>query len=82
MNNGEDGNLNGDCPQSAIDSIPVGTRGHKCVRLTDLTKEDAADICAAVGGTLILDTSFSKYVIPGTVLCSSHEFSKSFVNMK
>ena len=81
MNNAEDGILNGDCPQSAIDSIPWGTHGHKCVRLTDLTKEDAVDICSAVGGNLILDTSFSKYAIPGRVLCSNHKFSTSSDNM-
>ncbi len=45
------------------------TTGLKLTLNIDTTKEEAADICGSVGGSLLLNSMFSKYIIPGTVCC-------------
>ena len=41
--------------------------GKNIVLNIDETKEKAADICGAVGATLVMDSRLLKYGVPGTV---------------
>ena len=50
------------------------TTGLKLTLNIDATKEEAADICGSVGGSLVINSMFSKYGIPGTVSCSTVAF--------
>ena len=45
------------------------TTGLKLTLNIDATKEEAADICGSVGGSLVINSMFSKYSLPGMVCC-------------
>lgn len=66
-------NLSDDVSTSILKQNDTNT-GLKLTLNINTTKEEAADICGSVGGSLVMNSMFSKYVIPGTVCCLTVAF--------
>ena len=49
------------------DATNPSFNGKNIVLNINATKEKAADICGAVGATLVMDSRLLKYGVPGTV---------------